>query len=80
MERYEEDVRKETGRKERSNESRRGGRGEKTVGGGAEAGRKILRACALGDHTLTQRHSGGALSPINGWKKWRETPGQEDEN
>lgn len=41
-------------------EGRGGGRGRKE---------DTERACTLGDHTLTQSAAGGALSPINGWKK-----------
>lgn len=37
-------------------------------GKGGGAGRKIPRACTLGDHTPTQRHSGGRSHLLTGGK------------
>lgn len=47
--------------------------GRKQERGGAEEARKILRACTLSDHTLTQSAAGGRSHLLTGGKKNRET-------
>lgn len=49
------------------------GRKQERGGRGAEEARKILRACTLGDHTLTQSAAGGRSHLLTGGKKNRKT-------